>query len=132
MNFKKKNAQGYVFLKPFNGVYLPTYVQNLLIKNLCEQKGFIFNLSVNEQNIKNCWMELFSIIKKKEINIVVMASLYMLPNNLKDFNIFCNLIKKNKKQFFFIFENILCKNSNDLIKLKKKFNMYKKLNKLVQ
>ena len=132
MNFKKKNAQGYVFLKPFNGVYLPTYVQNLLIKNLCEQKGFIFNLSVNEQNIKNCWMELFSIIKKKEINIVVMASLYMLPNNLKDFNIFCNLIKKNKKQFFFIFENILCKNSNDLIKLTKKFNMYKKLNKLVQ
>ena len=132
MNFKKKNAQGYVFLKPFNGIYLPTYVQNLLIKNLCEQKGFIFNLSVNEQNIKNCWMELFSIIKKKEINIVVMASLYMLPNNLKDFNIFCNLIKKNKKQFFFIFENILCKNSNDLIKLKKKFNMYKKLNKLVQ
>ena len=132
MNSKKKNAQGYVFLKPFNGIYLPTYVQNLLIKNLCEQKGFIFNLSMNEQNIKNCWMELFSIIKNKDINIIVMTSLYMLPNNSKDFKIFCNLIKKNKKEFFFIFENILCKNTNDLIKLTKKFDTYKKLNKFVQ
>ena len=94
MNFKKKNAQGYVFLKPFNGIYLPTYVQNLLIKNLCEQKGFIFNLSINEQNIKNCWMELFSIIRNKKIEIIVMASIYMLPNNRKDFQKLCNYLKK--------------------------------------
>ena len=68
MNFKK-NAQGYIFLKHFNNIYLPTYVQNLLIKNICEQKNLLFNLSVNEQNIKNCWMELFSIIKKKTLRL---------------------------------------------------------------
>ncbi len=131
MNFKKKNAQGYVFLKPFNGIYLPTYVQNLLIKNLCEQKGFIFNLSINEQNIKNCWMELFSIIRNKKIEIIVMASIYMLPNNRKDFQKLCNYLKKNRKMFFFIFENISCKNLYDLKNLRKKFSTYKKLNKFV-
>lgn len=132
MNFKKKNAQGYVFLKAFNGIYLPTYVQNLLIKNLCEQKGFVFNLSVNEQNIKNCWMELFSVIKNKDIKIIVMTSIYMLPSNSIDLKKFCNLLKKNKKEFFFIFENILCKNLDDLKKLTKKFDTYKKLNNLVR
>ena len=132
MNLNKKNAQGYVFLKPFNGVYLPTYVQNLLIKNLCEQKDFVFNLSVNEQNIKNCWMELFSIIRSKDTKIIVMTSIYMLPNNSVDLKKFFNLLKKNKKEFFFIFENILCKNLSDLKKSIDKFNTYKKLNKLVR
>ena len=131
MNSNKKNAQGYVFLKNFNGIYLPTYVQNLLIKNLCDQKGFIFNLSVNEQNIKNCWMELFSIIKNKNIQIIVMASIYMLPNKLKEFNKLCNCIKKNKKKFFFIFENIYCENLKELKNIKKKYNTYKKLNKFI-
>ena len=131
MNFKKKNAQGYVFLKPFNGIYLPTYVQNLLIKNLCEQKDFVFNLSVNEQNIKNCWMELFSIVKKKDIEIIVMASIYMLPNNSKDFKRLCNYVKKNKKMFFFIFENKHTKSLDDLKDLQKKFDTYRKLNKFV-
>ena len=94
MNSKIKIAQGYVFLKPFNEIYIPTYVQNLLIKNFCEQKKFLLNLSVNEQNIKNCWMELFSIVNNKNIKVIVMTSIYMLPDNIKDFKRFCDAIKK--------------------------------------
>ena len=131
MNFKKNIAQGYVFLKSFNEIYLPTYVQNLLIKNFCEQKNLHFNLSVNEHNIKNCWMELFSIINNKNTNIIVMTSIYMLPNNTKDFERFCKILKKNKKEFFFIFENISAKNLTQLKKLKQKFNLFKKLNQFI-
>ena len=131
MNSKIKIAQGYVFLKPFNEIYIPTYVQNLLIKNFCEQKKFLLNLSVNEHNIKNCWMELFSIIKNKNIKIIVMASIHMLPNNEKDFKKFCKIIKKNKKKFFFIFENISCSSLKELKDLTKKFSFYKKLNKII-
>jgi len=130
MNFKK-NAQGYVFLKNFNNIYLPTYVQNLLIKNTCEQKNLSFNLSVNEQNIKNCWMELFSIIKKKEINVIVMASIFMLPDNKKDFKKFCDILRKNKKEFIFIFENISCKNLKELKNLRNKFNFVRKLDNIL-
>tara|TARA_B110000211_G_C13918520_1_gene481633 strand:+ start:233 stop:628 length:396 start_codon:yes stop_codon:yes gene_type:complete len=130
MNSKTKIAQGYVFLKPFNEIYIPTYVQNLLIKNFCEQKKFHHNLSVNEQNIKNCWMELFSAVKNKKIKVIVMTSVYMLPNNIKDFKKFCEIIKKNKKEFFFIFENSSSSNLKELKDLTKKFNFYKKLNKI--
>ena len=131
MNSKIKFAQGYVFLKPFNEIYIPTYVQNLLIKNFCEQKKFLLNLSVNEQNIKNCWMELFSIVNNKNIKVIVMTSIYMLPDNIKDFKRFCDAIKKNKKEFFFIFENVSSNNLKELKNLRKKFHIYKKLNKII-
>ena len=131
MNSKIKIAQGYVFLKPFNEIYIPTYVQNLLIKNFCEQKKFLLNLSVNEQNIKNCWMELFSIVNNKNIKVIVMTSIYMLPDNIKDFKRFCDAIKKNKKEFFFIFENVSSTNLKELKNLRKKFHTYKKLNKII-
>ena len=130
MNFKK-NAQGYIFLKHFNNIYLPTYVQNLLIKNTCEQKNLLFNLSANEQNIKDCWMELFSIIKKKEIDVIVMASMHMLPNNTKDFKKFCDILQKNKKEFIFIFENISCQNLKELKNLKNKLNFARKLDEIL-
>ena len=45
-------------------------------------------------------MELFSIVKKKEIEIIVMASIYMLPSNPKDFKELCDIVKKIKKCFF--------------------------------
>jgi sporadic carbohydrate cluster protein (TIGR04323 family) len=131
MNSKKKIAQGYVFLKPFNGIYLPTYIQNILIKNCCDQKNFQFNLSINEHNIKNCWMELFSLVKKKNIEVIIMTSIYMLPNNKKDFTKFCDYLKKNRKEFFFIFENKSVVNLNDLKKIVKNYNLYKKLNKFI-
>ena len=131
MNSKIKIAQGYVFLRPFNEIYIPTYVQNLLIKNFCEQKKFLLNLSVNEQNIKNCWMELFSIVNNKNIKVIVMTSIYMLPDNIKDFKRVCDAIKKNKKEFFFIFENVSSTNLKELKNLRKKFHTYKKLNKII-
>ncbi len=131
MNSKKKIAQGYVFLKPFNGIYLPTYIQNILIKNLCDQKKFQFNLSINEHNIKNCWMELFSLVKKKNIDVIIMTSIYMLPNNKKDFAKFCKYLNKNHKDFFFILENKSITKLKNLKKIVKNYNLYKKLNKII-
>ena len=60
-----------------------------------------------------------------------MASIHMLPNNEKDFKKFCKIIKKNKKKFFFIFENISCSSLKELKDLTKKFSFYKKLNKII-
>ena len=131
MNSNLKNSQGYVFLKPFNGIYLPTYVQNLLIKNFCEQKKLLFKLSVNEQNIKNCWMELFSILKNKKINIIVMTSIYILPSDKKNLDKLYKILKKRNKEFYFIFENLKCKNFKELKYNIKKYFSYKKLDKLI-
>lgn len=131
MSLNKKVAQGYLFLQPFNDIYLPTNIQNLIIKNYCEQNNFTLKLSANEHNIKNCWMELFSLIKKKDTNIIVMMSIYMLPNNKKDFLKLCDLLKKNKKEFIFIFESLDIKNVKQLKNKVKKFRLYKEFNKII-
>lgn len=131
MNSSKKIAQGYLFLKPFNRVYLPTNIQNIIIKNYCEQNDLLLKLSVNEHNIKNCWMELFSLLKKDDTNIIVMMSIYMLPDNKKDFIKFYKLLKKNEKHFVFVFENLKIKNIKELKNEVNKFKLFKELNKFI-
>ncbi|MDC3119475.1 hypothetical protein OA430_00590 [Candidatus Pelagibacter sp.] len=131
MNSSNKKAQGYLFLRNFNKIYLPTSIQNLIIRNFCEQKKLQLKLSINEHDIKNCWMELFSLIKKRETDIIIMMSIYMLPNNKRDMSIFLKILKKNNKEFFFIFENIHTKTINDLKKNINKYNIYRKLNKFL-
>lgn len=124
MNFRKKIYQGYVKLKRFNNIYLPPAIQNLIIKNYCEQNNLIFKLSVNEQNIQNCYMELFFILRNiKKIDGVIMNSIYMLPQNAKDFNLFCRLYSKRNIEIIFIFEN---QKVNSLKDLKNKYQEYKK------
>ena len=123
MNFKKKIYQGYVKLQSFNNIYLPPAIQNLIIKNYCEQNNFIFKLSVNEQNIKNCYMELFFILRNvKKIDGIIMNSIYMLPQDTKDFNLFCSLYSKRNLELIFIFEN---QKVNSLKNFKNKYEEYK-------
>lgn len=123
MNFKKKIYQGYVKLKSFNDIYLPPAIQNLIIKNYCEQNNLTFKLSVNELNIDNCYMELFFILRKiKKIDGLIMNSIYMLPQDKKDFNLFCSLYSKRNIELIFIFEN---QKVNSLKELKNKYIEYK-------
>ncbi len=132
MNSSNKIAQGYLFLRYFNKIYLPTNIQNLIIRNFCEQKKFNLKLSINEHDIENCWMELFALIKKKDTNIIIMMSIYMLPNNKKDMSVFLKILEKNNKEFFFIFENIHSKTTNELKRSIKKYNTFRKLNKFLK
>ena len=116
---KKKIYQGYVKLKSFNNIYLPPAIQNLIIKNYCEQNNLTFKLSVNELNIENCFMELFFILRNiKKIDGLIMNSIYMLPKDIKDFNLFCSLYSKRNIELIFIFEN---QKVNSLKELKNKY-----------
>ncbi|MDA9956147.1 hypothetical protein N9D06_01790 [Candidatus Pelagibacter sp.] len=132
MNFKKNIYQGYVQLTEFNSIYLPPSVQNLIIKNFCDQNRAIFKLSVHEPNIKNCYMELFYILRKiKKIDGLVMTSIYMLPQDKKNFSLFLKLYKKRKLTLMFIFENKKINSSSELLKLHKKYLQYKSFNEVM-
>jgi sporadic carbohydrate cluster protein (TIGR04323 family) len=131
-NLKKYIYQGYVQLMEFNNIYLPAPIQNLIMKNFCEQNNAIFKLSVNEHYIKNCYMELFFILKKiKYIDGLIMSSIYMLPQDIKNFSYFIKLYKKRKLKLIFIFENKEVNNSKELLIIYKKYSQYKSLNKIV-
>ena len=132
MNFKKNIYQGYVRPTEFNNIYLPPAVQNLLIKNYCEQNNAIYKLSVNELNIKNSYMELFFILKKiKKIDGLVMTSIYMLPQDKKNFSLFLKLYKKRKLTLMFIFENKKVDNWKEIASLHKKYMQYKAFNEVI-
>ena len=131
-NLKKYIYQGYVQLMEFNNIYLPAPIQNLIMKNFCEQNNAIFKLSVNEHYIKNCYMELFFILKKiKNIDGLIMSSIYMLPQDEKNFSFFIKLYKKRRLKIIFIFENTEVNNSKELLIIYKKYLQYKLLNKIV-
>jgi len=131
-NLKKYIYQGYVQLMEFNNIYLPVPIQNLIMKNFCEQNNAIFKLSVNEHYIKNCYMELFFILKKiNNIDGLIMSSIYMLPQDPKNFSYFIKLYKKRRLKIIFIFENKEVNNSQELLIIYKKYTQYKLLNKIV-
>ena len=135
MNFKilkKKIYQGYVQLLEFNNIYLPPSIQNLIMKNFCDQNNAIFKLSVNEHYIKNCYMELFFTLKKiKKIDGLIMSSIYMLPQDKKNFLYFVKLYKKSKLKLIFIFENQEVNNTKQLLLIYKKYKQFKILNQAV-
>ena len=131
-NLKKNIYQGYVQLMEFNTIYLPAPIQNLIMKNFCDQNNVTFKLSVNEHYIKNCYMELFFILKKiKKIDGLIMSSIYMLPQDKKSFSHFVKLYKKRKLKLIFIFENQEVLNSKELLIIYKKYSQYKTLNQIV-
>lgn len=132
MNSKKKIYQGYVQLNQFKEIYLPPAIQNLLIKNFCDQNNVTFKLSINEHYIKNCYMELFSILRKiKKIDGIIMTSIHMLPQDKKNFSLFIKLYKKRKLKLIFIFENKKINNSIELIKIHKKYLKYQSFDNIL-
>ena len=68
-------------------------------------------------------MELFFILRNiKKINGIIMNSIYMLPQDTKDFNLFCSLYSKRNIELIFIFEN---QKVNSLKEFKNKYKEYK-------
>lgn len=132
MNSEKKIYQGYVQLNQFKEIYLPPAIQNLLIKNFCDQNNITFKLSINEHYIKNCYMELFSILRKtKKIDGIIMTSIHMLPQDKKNFLLFLKLYKKRKLKLIFIFENKKINNFKELIKIHKKYLKYQSFDNIL-
>jgi len=118
MSFKKHIYQGYVQLNEFNNIYLPPPIQNLIIKNFCDQNNLIFKLSVNEHYIKNSYMELFFILKKiKKIDGLIMTSIYMLPQDKKNFSINPRELVSKTYQFEEIVGNDAEHNAKKIIEL---------------
>jgi sporadic carbohydrate cluster protein (TIGR04323 family) len=69
-------------------------------------------------------MELFFILRNiKKIDGIIMNSIYMLPQDTKDFNLFCRLYLKRNIEIIFIFEN---QKVNSLKDLKNRYQEYKK------
>tara|TARA_B100001121_G_C18553684_1_gene556798 strand:- start:246 stop:632 length:387 start_codon:yes stop_codon:yes gene_type:complete len=127
----KLNFKGYISSRKLNdGNFIPQKVQNLVIRNACEDKNFNFNLSATEYGMKGCYLVLNKILKdlkKNKYDGIAFYSIDQLPSDIKKTKIIFNSIISSKKKIYFSLENILVNNKKNInsilniIKLKKSF-----------
>jgi len=110
-----KKLRGYIFSRPFMSERVPQNIQNLVIRNFCENYKYMYLLSAAEYSMENSDAVLKSIINNsKGISGIVAYSLYQLP---KDIEIRTMTLKKIiRKKMFFVsaIEQTFVKNNNDI------------------
>lgn len=74
--------RGYVFSRIFFGHRVPQHVQNLVIRDYCQQHGFIYLLSGTEYAMTGCHMVFEEIIQGIDnLAGIVLYSIFMLPES---------------------------------------------------
>ena len=75
----------------------PQHVQNIVIRYFCQKHFLHYTLSASEYKMKNCSVILESLISKiKNIDGIVVYSLFQLPENISKRNKILNKIIKEK------------------------------------
>ena len=115
---KLKKVKGYISSREINGTIIPQKVQNLVIREHCKNKNFIYYLSSVEHKMKNTFHVLDEVLKSlSNVNGIVMYSIFQLPYDEKKRIIIMKKLFKNSKFLSFALENITIKNKKDLVKL---------------
>ena len=101
-------------------------VQNLVIRDACEKRGYEYKLSLTEYGIQNCFLsynQMLIDIKKNKFQGIAFYSLAQLPENKKEREKLYKIVKSNDKRILFSLENILIKNTSDIKKLENLFKI---------
>ncbi len=119
---------GYIFSREIDGNIIPQKVQNLVIRDYATRTSKDLLLSSTEYKMKNSYLMLNSLIKKKnkKFDGIILYSLFMLKNYPK-LDIFLNKLNKNKIKVFCALEEIELNNKYTLQNLKKIFFINNKI-----
>ncbi len=80
----RSGHRGYVFSRPFFGERVPQHVQNLVIRDYCQQNGFAYLLSGTEYAMPGCHMVLQEILQDVDnLAGIALYSIFMLPQGAK-------------------------------------------------
>ncbi len=79
-----KRLRGYIFARPFMGERAPQHVQNIILRDYCNKKGFELLLAATEYAMADSSMILESVLDDLDsVDGVVFYSLYQLPTQSK-------------------------------------------------
>ena len=74
--------RGYIFARPFMGERAPQHVQNIILKDYCNKKGFELLLAATEYAMPDSSMILESVLDDLDsVDGIVFYSLYQLPTS---------------------------------------------------
>ena len=100
-------------------------VQNLVIRDACNKRGFDYKLSFTEYGIENCFLnynEMIVDLKKNKFDGIAFYSMAQLPSKKKERAKLYSVIN-SKKRILFSLENILIKNKKDVLELERLFRI---------
>jgi sporadic carbohydrate cluster protein (TIGR04323 family) len=115
MSAKKKGWRGYNFSRPIDGNSIPQRVQNLVIRNYCQQFGLEYLLSATEYEMENSYMILSTLYEELgTIEGIVFYSVHMLPRDASERKkIYENILGRGGSVRFAL-EELNISNSSDI------------------
>ena len=123
-----KILKGYVSSRKISGQIVPQSIQNIIIRNYCNENKYNFALSSTEYSPEESFLMLEKTINEIDKYYgIITYSIFQLPYNLNYRNIILNKIINKKKIFYFVIEKICIKDKNDIINL----NQILKINQLL-
>jgi len=115
-----KKVRGYIFSRSFYSSRVPQHVQNIVIRDFCNNHNLQYLLSATEYSMKNCYLILENVISELgKLDGVVFYSLFQLPADKKIRENIFNKFNKKSKTLFFAVENFGAKNAYDFDKIEK-------------
>lgn len=127
MKFKK--VRGYISSRDINSNFISHKIQNLVIRDFCNNCNLRYLLSSVEHKMKNSYFVLNMVLNEiNKIDGIVMYSIFQLPKNERERIKIFNVMIKKKKILCFALENIILKNEKDALDAN---NLYK-LNHLIK
>ena len=121
--------RGYISSRECLGMNYPQRIQNIVIRDYCNDNKLKLLLSAAEYSMKGSYFVLKDIIKEfSTISGVVAFSIFRLPNNKdKRTNILKFFIEK-KKTMHFALERFSVKSYKDIVKLNQIWQIKKTIN----
>tara|TARA_B100001027_G_scaffold216255_1_gene192086 strand:+ start:1049 stop:1363 length:315 start_codon:yes stop_codon:yes gene_type:complete len=96
-------VRGYMSSRDFMGERVPQHVQNLVIRNFCNQNKYQYLLSAVEYVMDGSYLILKQILQEiKNLDGIGFYSIFQLPYNDKDRISFLEKIIKKKNFYFFV------------------------------
>jgi sporadic carbohydrate cluster protein (TIGR04323 family) len=94
--------RGYIFARPFMGERAPQHVQNIILRDYCNKKGFELLLAATEYAMPDSSMILESVLDDLDsVDGIVFYSLYQLPtSNAQRQSVYSRVLASGKSLHF--------------------------------
>jgi len=105
-----KVISNYIFSREINGGIIPHRVQNIIIREYCDERDIPFSLSATELNFEKSYNVLFNLLNT--CDEIIFYSFFMFPEDESIRNEIYELIKKNDLKIHFCAEEIMISKDN--------------------
>ena len=110
-----KKLRGYIFARPFMGERAPQHIQNIILRDYCQKRGYELLLSATEYAMPDSYMILESVLDDlANIDGIVFYSLYQLPLHPEKRKLIYSRVLQAQNSLHFAVEGMSISKSNEI------------------